>query len=452
MTELSFSDEMRIYFSNQIEISTSTNIKYKFYCFEGKGVTTGKQISIINVNNVQTPVIQQLGNKERKLSLKISFLGFDAPRTSTDNARNAKYVYNSYIEQKQFLETIRETKEKVTIKLTDGEICENCFVENCSVDMEKINKTTYNIDFIVLGRRKNIIKVSMDKQKFRDAMNKSWNSFLTKINNNSLIKKITKGLNVFKYYSDKATSYVNEFTDMVNDIGSMVNNAKNSVLAIINKPMLLAKKINGLIATAGKVVTSPVLMAQEIKNSIDLAVNEFLKIDDSFRSAIDMITNAYIHGDTGTTYKTSEPTSFNLITESSQSFSNILTVSKNLAVTLSFADLITKVPLTDDVIVLELKQKFNDMFQGLNTVSDTLLPFESKQSLIEIKKQLDTYLNDALTTTLKIRTYTVKKPDNIMNIVQEIYGNLDNLYLIIKLNEFIIIDITYVYGDIKIYE
>ena len=111
----------------------------------------GKLTSVHNINGIDIPFIQDLGDNEKKISFTIMVIGYEETTFSSPNIKEYNLLYSpkalssSYYEQINFLENIISNKKlsnNVKVQLPDGQVF-YCILTGYQTSFELRNRKDY---------------------------------------------------------------------------------------------------------------------------------------------------------------------------------------------------------------------------------------------------------------------------------------------------------------------
>lgn len=390
---------------------------------------TGKMVSIHNINNVSYPVIQELGEKEQKIPLTIVMCGF---------GNDAASVESSYRRQKSVIQKlIHGKKVPTTLVLPDG-MRHEVIIETCNPEYTAINKMTYTLECIVIPPSKQKIFKEVTYNEVIAASNEVKAKFLS-----SFVKKVAS-----KWKNIK--NCVNKTIQNIRDKVSAVMSVANTIIAEVNRPNQWLQQVNQILNDIQTIALTPYKIYNAITSIWDNVQNTWGLTKDTLKSitqSFDFL-NSNSSSSGGSTSAT--VSSYNYETNQNNLSSNYMRSLNNMNVMMTYSNMLTQVPFDNNEELLEVKDTYNEFFTEM--MNDSFIDFDVKLALIDHKKIMDSFFQTSLQNVKNIIIVNIEKPDNIINILFNRYGHLDYYLDILKLNEFIILDLFQIQGNIKMYK
>lgn len=405
-----------------------------FYFESCQFPSTGKLISVHNINNENIPFIQELGEKEQQFQLVIAVSG---------KGSNGVDLKNDYIEQKMFLENIIKNQKIVTFTAYDFSTVKVKII-NSSPTVKSYNYITYDLTLLVIPDT-----YEEDAKFFLNTVTAKKKSLFNKFND--LLSKTAWITEAVGFIGKYITQNIAKFNNIVNKIGTQAN----GINQILNKVSGAVDAIKNTINNIAKIITMP---AQWFNNLVNIWEN-VLSIGTTVENAMSMIANAYDFS-SGKKVKSSKIsvgsgealTSGNFIEDNQKNLDNLMVTTNNIAMTYAFSGFILDAEFKDDIQLKQCRELFNTIIEDSISNND-MVDIDTKNALLDLKIELNNYLTEELNNVRNIIDFTITSEDSLYNLVYNYYGNTDNYDDILNLNKDTIMDIICLKkGDIiKIY-
>lgn len=406
-----------------------------------------RNLNIQNIPGSKLNVIQDLGQKEQRISMSISVIGeirlkSYSKKGSLMNFATGSYfreeklyeVQSSFEEQRNFLDKIannRRLANNLTVQLPDGCIYKCMLTSISQPRYTARNKIDYDLEFIVLQE----VFVPTTKKK---------TIYFANLGNASILKCLTALTQV----GDMIDGLLDTCTGFLNTIKSATTAAKfmaNSITNTISKFNVLAQSINSIINDIGDIARAPAAWVSAFKTVISGLVGCI----DNAKNQLEQIKSLYSPNSGN-----KQSISYNVKANALSTLNSVMTTAQNIAVFGTYASVVNDNSQGNTELfkttqeVLDSKTFFNEIYNDL--LNDDNIDLENKVILTKTKQQLDLIYNQALSQAANVETITIKNPTPLTTILYQRYGNLNFLDDIINLNPNIT-DINNIVGELKIY-
>lgn len=441
-------------FSNSITNSINNTMNFLFSDYNG--INYEKNLNISYITNGK-PVIQDLGNREQTISIKLYVYGSSSikleensysnnfiPSIATVEKFNDNYkrrensILNNYLKQLDFLKSLVEKQNTKVLFIDPYNNIYKCVVQKCSQISEKYNKAVFDLSLVVLQEKEaNYTDSNID---FTQA-NKFFDNLVENISKNWLI----------------INNVLNNTANTINQVLDGINGTKNDILSGFNNIGVLSQQIENIKDNINSIASSP----KDFKSAMD-------NLKNSFKNAINKSSDSNNKiGEIQKRYSGSHKIKSNSIT-----INNILT-KKNLITNTEDEQNVMQlnyINLTNDYFYYQtfaetvqtmqidnieeknvLRNLSNNLFDELldnDSLNDDLESLNFKREIIKTKISLDSIIDNM--SAKNIVEIEVKNK-TLLNVLNEYYGNDELFYEIIKLNNYSYIDIINLNGKVKVY-
>lgn len=441
-TNFSQNDSTIKYFKRTVTINGK-----EFFYREGPTISGGKNIALHNINGINDPNIQDLGLNEKNITIPIVFFG---------EGNSDKERLDSYLEQYNHINKIITNKQNIVKVVTPTGITFSCVLKDFSIkEGVKINQTECDLTFVIMPKSQKIPENILGA--LADPSVSKWLAF------NNMLQKTRNTILTGEWKN--FTKSIQKTIDMTRQTLNGIMSITGAVNTEIGRYKGFSDQISSITDDLANICTSPISMARAF---IDV-YNSVLDVYDTTKKNLNLIGDSYkdlgkkleirVKGrgpgasdgsgipSSSSSINVTKVSSNQLIQQNNLAEDTLLVANDiacfaNYAV---FATLVGNFNTQDEVN--EAKEKFNEMYE--NIIDSDLVDYDIKLNIIDIKKQMDSYF-DSL-NVLNVITIKIDNPDNLMNIVFNRYGDLEYYYDIMELNKDTLLDINYVYGDLKIY-
>lgn len=403
---------------------------YYFLAKQCNGPTLAKNLVITYPSN-NAPLVQDLGKKEMHYSIILELGG----KGKTEEANKSNLDF-----QKSLIMKLYDKSSFVFIEPTG----KRYFSKVSTINTENIvNGVIYTIDLIVFSEIKEK-KKGIDKNKIKAKSKSIFKRF------NDWLARNSKQPAWWKNLKNTVNSTITNFRNTVNNLNTIADNITNE----FNRPNQWLQQFNQTLNDIKKICQTPTKIFQTINNLCNNLVGTFNNIKDFASTAFKQDFNWSTGGSStkaGSLPVTATvPTVLSTSAEEVQKTlaNNLINVSVKLSLLTSFTDFSVDYGFTTSEDIDLFIESFDTMYNDL--MANEFLDFDTKKELIEYKQYVYEFINDI--EVKNIINVEVTSPVSLTTLVYNYYGNLDYYEDILKLNEFIILDIFNITGTVKMFE
>lgn len=443
-----------------VSLKGKNNTTMSFVFSDLKAVEFDKNIAIQYRNN-DTPVIQDLGWKEGKISVRLYVYGASSLRLEEDRLTNdftpviytadrfkANYVRRQeriladYNRKMNFLYNL-SSSFNTTVIFTDPYLKQyKCIVQSCKPTLNMENETIFDLSLIVVTP---LTKIAPDYETY------NLNTFEIK----NWFDKIGETCSKYwRIYNNVANNTMNA----VNGVLDSILGVKNDVLSVVNNIDKLTQQIQILKNNIRQIINSPMEIRNAITNlgqnfrdafSNNISVSGVGSINKKFLPSNVKDDNIALE-----TYNltTNKPNS--VITEQALLQKDFIDFNQKMFYFENFAELLQTIEVNnieDKKILQDISNTLYEEVMNCSMLNNPNMSIETmgfKTAIINLKVQIDGFIDN-----LEVKNIIEINVENetLIDILYAYYGNINYYDDIIKLNNYNYIDVLNISGTIKIY-